>query len=95
MLTLSQLQNGILEIARKHLGDAVKRVKVAEDADLDGKDSLRITIVVRSGDIKLSGTNLGKIKIDVIDFLQAKGDQRFPYTHYATEAELRSLARTA
>lgn len=93
MLTLNEIQNGILEIARNQLGrDAVKRVQVESDVDLDGKESLRITIVLRSSGTKLAGGKLSKIKIETIDFLQGRQDDRFPYTHYATESDLRALA---
>lgn len=92
MLTLNEIRNGILEIARKQLGrDAVKRVEVEEDVDLDGKDSLRITIVVKNRKT-IQSANLNKLTIDAVDFLQEAGDTRFPYTHYATEAELKALA---
>ncbi|MFZ3033517.1 MAG: hypothetical protein WA138_05850 [Parvibaculum sp.] len=96
MLTSSELEKGILDIAKRNLGPStVSRVRVKNDADLDGKDSLRITIVLKAKNVKLLGDRLSKIKISIIDFLQANGDFRFPYTHYATEAELKALARHA
>ncbi|MES1990536.1 MAG: hypothetical protein V4441_06255 [Pseudomonadota bacterium] len=91
MLTNAEIQNVVMSIAKQQLGEsAVSKIKINEDSDLDGKDSLRITIVVKDSKTKLPGDKLSKIKIAVIDFLQSKGDFRFPYTHYSTTAELRA-----
>lgn len=92
MLTLTDIQNRMLGIARERLGaDAVKRVEVEEDIDLDGKDSLRITIVLKNRKT-VQSANLNKLTIDAVDFLQSMGDSRFPFTHYATEGEMKALA---
>ena len=79
----------MLRISREHLGrDQVKDVIVEEDEDVFG-DSLRITIVLNARKkANLSGDSLGRISIEALEFLVRNGDERYPYTHYATDREL-------
>lgn len=82
-----------LETARAQLGEKrVERAEVREMTDASDERALNITFVLkpfRKND--LSGEKLSQISLDILDFLVAKGDTRFPYTHYITTEELKQL----
>ena len=92
MLTLKEVEAEALRIAREQFGaEQVKRTVVESDIDSEGKDSLSITIVLKSIGL-LTGMRLGKTSLDLIDYTYRNGDDRYPYTHYATEKEMKELA---
>ena len=94
MLTLPQVKKEALRVAREYFGAGqVKDVLVEEDIDSEGKDSLRVTIVLKSVG-HLTGTKLSRISIDLIDFMVCNNDDRYPYTHYATVKDLQQLTGT-
>ncbi|HEX3486662.1 MAG TPA: hypothetical protein VHT51_16505 [Micropepsaceae bacterium] len=95
MLTPKQIRDEMLRIAREHLGrEEVKDVLVEDDVDHFGEASLRITIVLNSKrKMNWSGSLLGRISIEALEYLLKNGDQRYPYTHYATDKELSSLSK--
>ena len=95
MLTSQQIRDEMLRIAREHLGhEEVKNVLVEDDVDLFGEPSLRITIVLNSKKkMSWSGSALGRISIEALEYLINNNDQRYPYTHYATDKELAALSK--
>jgi hypothetical protein len=95
MLTSLQIRDEMLRISREHLGrDEVKNVLVEDDVDLLGDPSLRITIVLNSKKrMNWLGSALGRISIEALEFLLKNNDQRYPYTHYATDKELSALSK--
>lgn len=95
MLLSQDIRNEMLRIAREHLGrDEVKNVLVEDDVDLFGESSLRITIVLTSKKkVNLPGKALGKISIEALEYLVKNNDERYPYTHYATDKELAALSK--
>ncbi len=95
MLTSKEIRDEMLRIAREHLGlDQVKDTLVEDDVDMFGDASLRITIVLNSKKrTNLSGSALGRISIEALEFLVKNNDERYPYTHYATDKELAALSK--
>lgn len=87
------IRKEVLKIAQKELKNLVVSVNVEDDTDLDGSACLRITIVLKSKAVLLSrGKQLGEISLAIMDFLRERSDPRFPYTHYASQADLAELA---
>lgn len=88
MLKLTQIKNEAVRIARAKLGSEVKDVVVADDVDFEGRPSLRVTVILRSGwSVDPPGNMLNEISRKLTSFLAEKGDERFPYTHYMTTRE--------
>ncbi len=93
MLREEDVRKDVLKIAQKKLKNLVVDVNVEDDTDLDGTECLRITIILKSKAALLSrGEQLGEISLAIMDFLRERGEPRFPYTHYATRAELAEIA---
>jgi hypothetical protein len=88
-----EIREEVLKIARKKLKNLVVDVLAEDDVDLDGTACLRITIVLKSKAALLSrGEQLGEISLAIVDFLRERSDPRFPYTHYASRADLAEAA---
>jgi hypothetical protein len=94
-LPLDKIRQEMLRIARAHLGDdKVKKVLAEDDVDQFGEPSLRITIVLDAKKkVNFSGGALGRISLEALEFLDKNGDERHPYTHYATDRELVALSK--
>ncbi len=92
MLSLKEIEREALQVAKGHFGAPhVKRVLVKSDVDSEGKDSLSITIVL-DGIGLFTGARLSGLSLDLINFMTSHNDDRYPYTRYATERELKALA---
>jgi hypothetical protein len=88
MLSNAAIREKALGLARAQLGLQVKDVVVADDADSEGRKSLRVTVLIKSG---WSATPPGDKLVDITtrlnSFLSGNDDQRFAYTHYMTPRE--------
>ena len=88
MVSLIEVHDRALQLARAQLGEEVKNVVVEDDIDLDGRPCLRVTVILKSQwSVDPPGVKLGHISLELSDFLVQAGDQRFPYTHYVTARE--------
>ena len=78
------------QVARTSTGTAGPvRVITNGTSDLDGKDALRITVVLTPEDAeRLTGDEALDLLVSLHQTLQAEGEDRFPFIEYATEAEL-------
>jgi hypothetical protein len=67
---------------------AVTDVTAASRVDSEGRDALRITIVLRpTHDAKIEGEAVLDTLVQIQAQLQAAGEDRFPLLEYATENE--------
>lgn len=80
--------------AKAHLGsEHVVRVATEPAIDSEGREALRVTIVIRPGAAKqLGGDAVLDTLVNVQARLQEMGEQRFPIIEYATEEELKQDA---
>jgi len=93
VLSKEEVRAAALEIARAKLKSWVLDALVEDDTDLDGRPCLRITIVLKPGKSLLSrGQQTGEISLALLDFMLERGDQRWAFVHYATQAELEEFA---
>jgi hypothetical protein len=94
MLPIELVRDRALQIGRSLLGEKrVERVDVEDELDSSDQRSLSITFILKpSKKLNLSGEKLSQINLEILDFLSASGDTRFPYTHYITTDELRQLS---
>lgn len=87
-------QNKIIKIARDAAAgnlasSAVSRVISEETTDSEGRDALRITIVIKPHAVgKLTGDAALDTLVEIQDSLLEAGEERFPIVEYATEKEL-------
>jgi hypothetical protein len=87
-------QSKIIEIARDAATanlttSAVSRVISEPTTDSEGRDALRITIVIEPNAVgKLSGEAALDTLVEIQDGLREAGEERFPIVEYSTEAEL-------
>lgn len=72
----------------------VQRIQVADYSDAEGKDALRITVVLANDttDEQLRGENVWSLKSAIRDELLPKSEGRFPYIFLTTEADLSAPA---
>ena len=87
-------QKKIIEIAQKvavaNLSSAAVKSALSESAvDSQGREALRITIVIEPGAAeKFKGEAVLKTLVEIQNQLQRAGDERFPIIQYATEEDL-------
>jgi hypothetical protein len=81
-------------VAKAHLGpEQVVRVAAEPAIDSEGREALRVTIVIRPGAAKqLGGDAVLDTLVGVQERLQEMGEQRVPIIEYATEQELKQGA---
>lgn len=92
MLSLAAIKKEALRVARKYIGARrVDSVLVEPHQDWEGKDSVRITVVLKSS-IEFTGEIVGGITTDLNDFMWRNKDDRFAYTHYATVEDMEQLS---
>lgn len=87
-------QKKIIEIAQKVAVANLSAVRVLSEPAVDsqGKDALRITIVIEPGVAeKVKGDAVLKTLVEIQNQLQKAGDERFPIIQYATEEDLREI----
>jgi hypothetical protein len=71
---------------------SVRDVLSEPDTDLDGKDALRVTIVVTPEAIeKLKGDGFLDTLVEVQNRLRDAGEERFPIVWWSTEEELEDI----
>ena len=86
--------NQIIKIARDAIvanssPSVVNRVISEPTSDSEGRDALRITIVVKPNAIaKLTGEATLNTLVRIQEKLREAGEERFPIVEYATEKEL-------
>ncbi len=81
------------EVAESRLGKAnVETAFGVRTTDSDGRDALRITIVVRPEAVEsVDGDDLLGVLVDLHARLRARGDDRLAIVHYATSDELADI----
>ena len=93
-MSLAEIRDEVLLLARKKLNDVIIDARIESDTDLDEHDSLRITLILKSQNALVSrGDELGELTLAVGDMLSKRGDSRFPFFRFATRAELEELER--
>lgn len=90
MIALTRIDEIVGEIAFQTLSDRnVEGVLSEPTVDYDGRDALRITIVLKPGVVtKLDGDDLLDTLVQIQQSLLKSGEERFPMVEYATQAEL-------
>jgi len=88
MLSSDEVKQKALELAQARLGEEVSDVIVRDDEDSEGRNSLRVTILLKSGwRTNPPGSKLNDISSKLNAFLSERSDPRFAYTHYMTARE--------
>jgi hypothetical protein len=90
MLNDPQIQTLMKRIAAGVLpGNQLVEVRSEPTVDADGKDALRITLVISDEAANtLTGEQLSSLLLDIHDCLLNEGDERFPLIYYATPDDL-------
>lgn len=71
-------------------GNRLERILAAPTTDSEGKEALRITLVLKPDAAKeLTGAQAVDVLVGIQQSLWREGEQRFPIVEYATEQELR------
>jgi|SRR5919206_3792292 hypothetical protein len=90
MISQDQIIEAVRKVASAKLGQASFEAVLTEPAsDSEGREAVRITIVVRPGWVtKLEGNDLLDTLVEIRRKLQKLGEERFPLVEYATKQEL-------
>jgi hypothetical protein len=90
MLTKSRIETIAREVASATLKRSASGTVISEPTiDSEGRDALRITIVIEPNAIdRLKGDALLDTLVQIQDRLREAGEERFPIVEYATEKEL-------
>jgi hypothetical protein len=90
MLDFVTIEKIAAKAARAQVAESgLERVLVSPAIDSDGKDALRITLVLKPEAVKaLSGDAALDLLVDVQRELSNRNEERFPIVEYATEQEL-------
>lgn len=90
MLDRTKISEIAREVAAANLtGAAVSKVISEPTTDSEGRDALRITIVLAPGAAaKLKGDAVLDTLVQIQDRLRQADEERFPIIEYATEEEL-------
>lgn len=93
MLEADQISRIVSEVVRANTTPtSVRRVTTEPAVDSEGKDALRITIVVTPEAVaQLEAGPVVDTLVQVQDRLREAGEDRFPIIDYATEAELEEV----
>ena len=87
-------KNQIFTIAREVVtanltSSRVSNVVTEPTIDSEGREALRITIVIKPGAVaRISGDAALDTLVQIQDRLREAGEERFPIVEYATEEEL-------
>ena len=91
-MDMVQAAREALENAKESFPKAprIQRLMVEDEIDMEGRDALRVTVVVPDDtrDDEFTGDNLLALDWAIHQALRAKGIRLFPYVFYATEQEL-------
>jgi hypothetical protein len=89
MVAAQLIAKEVRRISSEKLGAGVLDVRVFDKYDMDGQPALSVEIVVSEFDPRLYGSaRTSDLVRSLILFLRSKGDQRFPFLHFATREEL-------
>jgi hypothetical protein len=90
MLDFLTIEKIATRAAKAQVADAgLERIVVAPAVDSDGRDALRITLVLKPEAVRaLSGDAALDLLVSVQQELARRDEERFPIVEYATEAEL-------
>jgi hypothetical protein len=90
MLDNTEVNLIVRTAATANLGSATFSDVISEPtADLDGRDALKITIVLEPEVVgTIEGDAALNTLVEILGNLQKAGDERFPIIEYATEQEL-------
>ncbi len=90
MLNDPEIQKLMKQVASGLIpGQQLLEVRTEPSVDSEGKDALRITLVVSDeAATTLTGDQLASLLVDVHDCLLREGDERFPLIYYATQSDL-------
>ena len=93
MLNDPQIQKLMKQVAAGVIpGSQLVEVRSEPAVDAEGKDALRITLVVSDEAAStLTGEQLASLLVDIHDCLLNEGDERFPLINYATPSDLDDL----
>lgn len=92
-MDLAQVRSKVKDIAAKSLkNERIDDVLIEPDVDQRDRDALRITVVLKDRrHLKVSGESAVSIMMATSEYLEAHGDDRFPYVSFVTTKELASL----
>lgn len=90
MLDYPEVSRIVEAAAKSKVGrENIVRVFTAPGIDSDGKDALRITIVIAPGAAdRIRGDDVLNMLVEMHNRLYEEHDERTPIIHYATEEEL-------
>ena len=90
MLQHNQIVKIVDKVAKANLESQIVQSVTTEPAtDSEGRDALRITIVIAPGSAStLSGDAVLNTLYQIQDLLRQQGEERFPIIEYATKDEL-------
>lgn len=93
MLNDPQIQKLMKKVAAGIIpGNQLVEVRSEPAVDAEGKDAVRITLVVSDKAAStLTGEQLASLLVDIHDCLLSEGDERFPLIDYATPSDLDEL----
>jgi hypothetical protein len=96
MLPKSKIETIAREVASATLKSSASGTVISEPAiDSEGRDALRITIVIKSNAAKqMTGDALLNTLVQIQDRLRKAGEERFPIVQYATKQELQEVDDT-
>lgn len=89
MLEDPQIQKLMKEVAASIMPSRqLLEVRTEPAFDAEGKEALRITLVVTDEAVRsLTGEQLTRLLVDIHDGLLREGDDRFPLVSYATSSD--------
>jgi hypothetical protein len=90
MLDRTRVNQIVRAVATANLSSAVFSNVISEPTtDSEGRDALRITIVIEPDVVdRIGGDAVLNTLVEIQDNLRKAGDERFPIVEYATEQEL-------
>ncbi|MGH7031513.1 MAG: hypothetical protein ACREE9_01275 [Stellaceae bacterium] len=89
MLDLSTIAETVEKVAKSHLKPIVIRALAEPAIDSEGREALRVTIVIQPDAAgRLEGDAILDTLVHIQDRLREAGEERFAIVQYATEDEL-------
>jgi hypothetical protein len=90
MLDAQKITRIARDVARTQVaGASLKRIMTEPATDSEGKEALRIILVLKpQAARKLTGDQALDLLVGIQQKLEASGEERFPIVEYATEREL-------
>lgn len=90
MLELAKIAETVEKVAKSHLKPQIVTRAFAEPViDSEGREALRVTIVIQPGAMsRLKGDAVLDTLVEIQDRLREVGEERFAIVEYATKDEL-------